>query len=134
MALKEDLDLIRDAIANANNQQWPVDADAALAAFLRVEQLVLSNDYKQRRIEFSKACEARLDSAPSVSSVEIAPPLAGFECGRCLVLQHQATSDIPEHSPRCPMREERAKAWDDGLFEGIYAERDNVMPKQNPHR
>ena len=57
-----------------------------------------------------------------------------FECMRCLELHDGQTPQIPEHSPRCPMREERARAWDAGCEHGIAATALGALPGKNPHR
>lgn len=110
----------------------------------------------QETTEFERM-QARTHRAGQVVSAEISPPLDGFECLRCFEL-HQArkadqaeelarlrgitcvrsdTPMIPEHSPRCPMREERARAWDEGFSTCEQQIGNGAVPPEllkNPHR
>lgn len=68
---------------------------------------------------------------PEPQGEDIGPRGTIWECGRCAQLHDGVQGEeIPEHSPRCPMREERAKAWDDGYAQGY----DGDTGAKNPHR
>jgi hypothetical protein len=75
---------------------------------------------------------------PEPIGEDIGPRGTIWECGRCAQLHDGVQGEaIPEHSPRCPMREERAAAWDAGYRvgkgDGIKGVKTGRM-FQNPHR
>lgn len=58
-----------------------------------------------------------------------------WECGRCAWLAKPEGDTVPEHSPRCPIRIERALAWDAGYAEGLRDNEPGTAPfAKNPHR
>jgi hypothetical protein len=74
---------------------------------------------------------------PCLPAEDIGSRGSVWECGRCLQLHDAQRGEptgeaIPEHSPRCPMREERAAAWDAGY--NAAREEDPYTRTLNPHR
>jgi hypothetical protein len=135
--MQDDLDLIRKALFTGQISAVKVDAQRAFERVTRALEQLQSQLENVLDGHAEGAWMARaLDAERELAKYKRAAPVReAWECGRCAWLAQPEGDTVPEHSPRCPQRIERAAAWDAGYAEGLRDNEPGTAPfAKNPFR